>query len=241
VSGPIRPVRAASVHAKPLGLRLGLRRLSTGLLAYGAIGMVLVVLGLIATIWVGGRLGSLSDRLSTQVESVAATLESSGAALTDAGATASSFSTTLTETSQALDGAAASIATVSPKLADLEAQFRSINILGNQPLANAADVIASINTSLTGLDTRLHAISTSLTDNQAKLEANATSLTALGTRLTTLAGELRSGVVDDSLDDVRLVVVVSLLLLLTWTALPAVGALALGEWLRRTLGPATHA
>src|SRR4029077_3647808 len=62
VSGPIRPAPAPA-QPKPIGLRRALRWVSTGLLAYGAIGMVLVVLGLIATIWVGGRLGSLSDRL----------------------------------------------------------------------------------------------------------------------------------------------------------------------------------
>ena len=217
------------------GLRPGLRRLSTGLLAYGALGIVLAMLGLVATVWVGGRLGSLTDRVSTQVESVTATLEDTGAVLTDAGDTASSFAMTLTRTAESLDKAADSVSSIQPKLADLEAQFRSVDILGNQPLARAADVIAGIHTSLDGLDGRLHGIATSLTDNRASLEANARSLTALGSRLTILARDLRTGTIEESLADIRVIILVTFLLLTAWTAVPAVAAMLLGLWLRRNL------
>jgi hypothetical protein len=220
-----------------LGLRGGLRRLSTGLLAYGTAGLVLALLGLIALLWVGARLGGMADRVSTQVDSVAVTLEDTGRVLTDAGATAGSFAVTLQESAATVERAATSVAAIQPDLAALEAQFRGISILGNQPLANAANVIGEINASLDGLDVQLSAIATSMTDNQAKLEANARSLTALGSRMTIIARDLRTGVIDESLDDVRSIVTVSLLVLTIWTAVPAVGALVLGVWLRRQLSP----
>jgi hypothetical protein len=240
MTGPLQPdgtpASLAAPSSHPIGLREGLRRLSRGLLAYGTIGLVITVIGLLAMLWVGGRLGTMADRVSGQIDSVATTLEKSGTALTDAGATAGSFSTTLTETSTALDQAADSVTSIQPKLADLEAQFRSVDILGNQPLGKAADVISGIRTSLDGLDTRLHTISSSLTDNQAKLEANGASLTSLGSQLTILARDLRAGA-GQSVDDIRAVIIIVLLVLVSWTAVPAIGALVLGMWLRRTVTP----
>lgn len=224
-----------------LRLRGGLRRLSAGLIGYGTIGLVLALLGLIALVWVGGRLGGLSDRVSTQVDAIALTLEDTGSVLTDAGSSATSFGVTLDESAGTVDRAAGSIAAIQPDLAVLEAQFRAINILGNQPLANAANVIGEINTSLDGLDIQLGAIATSMRDNQEKLGANARSLTVLGSRMTILARDLRTGVIDESLDDVRTIFVVALLVLVAWTAVPAAGALALGIWLRRQVGSAVVA
>jgi hypothetical protein len=240
MTGPLRPdgtpPAAPLPAARPLGLREGLRRLSRGLLAYGTIGLIITLVGLVAMLWVGGRLGTMADRVGSQIDSVATTLEKSGTALTDAGATASSFSTTLTQTSTALDQAADSVTSIQPKLADLETQFRSVDILGNQPLGKAADVISGIRTSLDGLDTKLHTISGSLSDNQTKLEANGASLTSLGSQLTILARDLRAGA-GQSVDDIRAVIIIVLLVLVSWTAVPAIGALALGMWLRRTVAP----
>ena len=231
---PLEPLEPPAPPAPGrLRLRGGLRRLSAGLIGYGTIGLALALLGLIALVWVGGRLGGLSDRVSTQVDTIALTLEGTGRVLTDAGSSATSFGVTLDESAGTVDRAAGSIAAIQPDLAVLEAQFRAINILGNQPLANAANVIGEINTSLDGLDVQLGAIATSMRDNQEKLGANARSLTVLGSRMTILARDLRTGVIDESLDDVRSIFVVALLVLAAWTAVPAVGALALGIWLRR--------
>jgi len=50
-----------------------------------------------------------------------------------------------------------------------------------------------------------------------------------------MAERLRSGVVEDSLADVHLAILILLLVLTVWAAVPAVGALVLGVWLRREL------
>ena len=57
----------------------------------------------------------------------------------------------------------------------------------------------------------------------------------LGDSMAATAERLSSGVIEDSLADVQLVIVVLLLVLMIWTAVPAVGALAFGLWLRREL------
>ena len=53
----------------------------------------------------------------------------------------------------------------------------------------------------------------------------------LGDSTEALAARLRSGVVEDSLADVRVVIVAMFLVMTLWTVVPAVGALAFGIWL----------
>lgn len=223
---------------RPVRLGPGLRRLSTGLIAYGAIGLIVALLGLAALAWVSGRIGALADRAAVQVDAVIATLDDTSTALTDAGTTAGSFSSTLSVTASTVDQAAEAVRAVQPRLADLEAQFRSINILGNQPLAGAADMVAGISAGITGLDVRLDQIGASLSDNEDALAQNQRSLTALGVRVGALADRLRTGGIDEGLDDVQAIVTITLLVFAAWTAVPAAGALGLGWWLRRELGPA---
>lgn len=218
-----------------IDLRTGLRRLSTGLIVYGLIGLLVALLGLVALVWVGGRIDALADRARGQVDSVIATLDETGNALTLTGTTIGSFSGTLNGTAATVDQAADTIRSVRPRLAELETQFRSINILGNQPLSSAADVVAEIAAGIEGLDTRLDQVSGSLLENQAALDRYGPSLTAVGGRLGTLADRLRTGI--GTVADVQAIVTITLLVFTAWTAVPAAGALGLGWWLRRT-GPA---
>ena len=48
-------------------LAVGLRRASSGLLVYGAVGLLVAALGLVALVWVGGRVTMLSERTAAQV------------------------------------------------------------------------------------------------------------------------------------------------------------------------------
>ena len=134
--------------------------------------------------------------------------------------------------------AAVTVRNLRPSLRDLETQLSAINILGSQPFGRAAALFGTMATDLEGLDTRLDLIATDLEGNRGALVANAQSLDALGTRLAARAGRLRSGMVHDGLADVRALLLLALVAFLAWTAVPAVGALALGWWLRRELDPA---
>jgi len=221
---------------RPLGLRGGLRRLSTGLIAYGAIGLVVAVIGLGGLIGVSSRINSAADRAAVSIDELATTLDKTATALNDASATAGSFAVTIEGASTTLDQAATTVATVEPQLMGLQDQFRSINILGAQPLSRAADLMASIATSINGLDQRLSSVSTALLANHDALSANRDSLAALGTQMDSLAERLRSGVIQESLADQQAVVTILILVFVMWTAVPAIGALLLGFWLRRELG-----
>lgn len=219
-------------------LRPGLRRLANGLVIYGVIGLIVSLLGLVGLSWAGDRIGDLSDKTSARVTQIAETLDATSRALSDASETANTFATTLTTTVAAVDAASARVRDLEPTLADLESQFRSINILGAQPLSKAADVVGSIHGTLNGLDTQLSTVADSLRNGHDRLAANGSSLGVLGTKIGTLADDLRSGIVEDSLSDLRSIFTVTMLVLAAWAAVPAVGALVVGVWLRRTLSPA---
>lgn len=223
---------------RPLGLRGGLARLSTGLIVYGIIGLILAGLGLGALAFINGKVGSLSDRVETSVDQIATTLERTADVLHDASTTAQTFTVTLERSAEGVSAAADTIRGVRTNLERLESVLRAVNILGLSPLGPAGDAVGGIADSIEGLDTRLTAIADSLATNRDSLAANATSLGQLGDSTEATAERLRSGVVEASLDDVHAVTVVMMLLFVAWTAVPAVGALALGTWLRREVRPA---
>jgi hypothetical protein len=216
-------------------LRLGLQRLSRGLIAYGIVGLIVAAIGLGALVWANGRIGTLSDRVGTTVDSLATTVDNTATALNDASATAESFTTTIDTSVAALTSVADTIGTVRDDLRNLESQLRSVSILGSSPLNGPANTVGNIATSLESLDGRLSAIGESLATNRDSLARNAVSLGALGDSTAALAIRLRSGSVEDSLDDVAVVITVMLLVFTAWAAVPAVGALAFGIWLRREL------
>ena len=220
------------------GLRGGLHRLSQGLIAYGILGLVVAAIGFGALVWVNGRVSDLRGEVATTLRQEAATMGLASNVLRDAATTAQSFSVTVDQSSQAVSSAADTITEVQSDLTALEAQLRSVSILGATPLSSSADAVGRIATSMEGLDTRLSLIADSLAGNRAALAANATSLGQLGDITQTLAARLGSGVIDDSLGDLQRVISVTLLVLAAWSLVPTIGALVLGVWLRRELGRA---
>lgn len=221
----------------PADLRPALRRLGSGLMIYGAVGLVLALVGLLAMLYVGGRLGDMAERTSAQVETIIATLEDASTALIDAGATAGSFAGTLERTPPAIQGAADTIGNVQSQLEDVSSQLALFSILGANPLSSVADLFGGISSGLGNLDAELSQVAADLGDNRDRLLANAESLDALGVRLQLVADELRAGVIQESLADVQLIASLLAFILVIWTAVPAVGALLLGWWLRRELAP----
>jgi hypothetical protein len=222
-------------ETRPLGLRGGLRRVSQGLIGYGIVGLVVAAICLIALIWVNGRIGSLRAEIETTVGNLATTMERTANTLHDASTTAQSFTVTVEQSAQAVSSAADTITEVRGGLGSLEAQLRAVSILGAQPLSAPADAVGRIGASLEGLDTRLDAIATGLDGNRDALARNATSLGQLGDSVEAMAARLDSGVVEDSLGDIQMVIVVVLLVFTAWSIVPAVGALVAGLWLRREL------
>lgn len=217
-------------------LRAVLRRLATGLIAYGLTGLLLAVIALIAVVWAGGRLTAVGQRVETQIAAVVETLDRTSLALADAGTSATSFSVTMERTPPVVRQTAQAIADVRTDLRAAENQFSQFEFLGRRPLGGVADAFGRMAANLDGLDERLDLIATDLESNRTALLANATSLSALGARLGLVADDLRGGVVADGFADLRSSAIILALVLLVWMTIPAAGAMWLGWWLRRAVG-----
>jgi hypothetical protein len=220
-----------------LGLRGGLRRLSTALIAYGGVGLAVAAIGLVALVWASLRISALTDTVDREVGQLTTTLERTAKTLHDASDSADAFSFTLDRTPPSVRQSAATIRNLRPNLQAVETQLSSINILGSQPLADAARLFGQMASDLEGLDTRLDQIADDLDVDRDTLRQNATSLDDLGDRTSALSQRIRAGFVQSAFGDLGTVFVLTMLVFVGWTAVPAVGALALGVWLRRTLVP----
>ena len=221
---------------RALGLPEERHRLSRGLIAYGIVGLVVAAIGFGAMVWVNGRIGQIRDDAEGTVARLAITTELAANVLHGASTTAQSFSTTVDQSAQAVSAAAVTITEVRSELTALEAQLRSVNILGATPLSAPADAVGRIAASIDGLDTRLSLIADSVKGNRDALAGNATALLQLSDSTEALAARLGSGVGQNSFGDVQQVIAVTLLMFAAWSFVPAAGALVLGVWLRRELG-----
>ncbi len=223
-------------ETRPFVSRGGLHRLSSGLIAYGIVGLLVAGMGLGALVWVNGRMQAVGELVDSSVDELATTLERTALALEDASATAESFTGTIDRTVEGVSSAADTIASVRSNLETLEGVLRAVNILGLTPLGPPAEAVGGIANAIEGLDTRLSAIADGLGGNRDSLATNGESLGRVADSTAAMAERLRSGVIEASLDDVQAVIGVVLFLLVVWTSVPAVGALGVGLWLRRELG-----
>ena len=215
--------------------QLGLRRLTGVLIGYGIVGLVVAVVGL-AALFVGlGRVNGLSDTLRDDVGGVARAMERTATVLDNAAATARGFGTTIDSSTTALATAAGDLRAIVPQLRSIETQANAINILGSQPLAPIAGLFGQIAGQLSDLDTQLDGIATNLGGNRAALDANAASLAALAIETRSLGDRLGGDALPGAVDDARLLLIAMLGIGTLGAAVPAVGALLVGLWLRRTL------
>lgn len=218
-----------------LGLRGGLLRLSTGLVVYGGIGLGVAALGLVAVAWASLRVAALTETVDREVGQLTTTLDRTAATLHDASDSAGAFSFTLDRTPPSVRQAADTIRNLRPNLQAVESQLASINILGSQPLADAARLFGQMAADLEGLDTRLDQIADDLDVDRDTLRQNAASLDDLGDRTTALSQRIQGGFVQSGIGDLGTVFVLTMLVFVGWTAVPAAGALVLGLWLRGVL------
>ena len=194
-------------------LRGGLGRLSRGLIAYGVIGLIVAVVGLALLLYANTRIDAAGDRVEASVGQLTTTLDRTAQALHDASTTAATFNTTLDRTQTAVAAAANTIVSVRTNLQNLEGVLRSVSILGASPLGGAANAVGGIASSIEGLDSKLTGIADGLATSRDALAANADSLGALGDSIAATSERLGSGVVEDSLADVHVAIVLLLFVL----------------------------
>jgi hypothetical protein len=215
--------------------RPGLRRLTGVLIGYGVVGLVVALLGLGALVVGLGRIDTLAAGLDDNLGGLATTLEKTATTLDDAASTARGFGVTIDSSTTALSTAATDIRQIVPRLRDIETQANAINILGSQPLAPIAGLFGQIAGQLSDLDAQLDGVATSLAGNRSALETNAASLAALASETRTLGERLDGDSLAAVVGDARLLLMAMLLIGAVGAAVPAVGALLVGLWLRREL------
>lgn len=219
----------------------GLFRLANALIVYGAIGLVVAVLGFVALFAASARINSLGDRIVSEAVTLDAIIEQTADVIDDASTTAASFGPTMAQTSVTVGEAASAIRDIEPRLRDLETQANAIEIFGNRPVAPLGQLFGQIATDVSGLDEQLDAIATEMGQNEAALKANATSLDALADLIHAYAGRLKPEAIDVGIDDARRLLLITLALFIGWTAIPAVGAIVVGRWMRGLVDPARGA
>jgi hypothetical protein len=73
--------------------------------------------------------------------------------------------------------------------------------------------------------------------NEEALTANADSLGALADLVRAYKGRLKPAAIDAGIDEARRLLLLTLALFIGWTAVPAVGSLIVGRWMRRLVVP----
>ncbi len=217
--------------------RRGLLRLANALTVYGAVGLLAMAIGIAALISASGRIGSLGERIVSEAVSLDAIIDRTAGVLNDAAATAGSFGPTVKQTSGTVRSAAVAIRDIEPRLRDLETQANAIDIFGSKPVAPLGQLFGQIAGDISGLDNQLDGIATEMDRNEAALTANSASLGALADLVGAYKGRLKPAAIDAGIEDARRLLLITLALFIGWTAIPAVGSLIVGRWMRRLLAP----
>jgi hypothetical protein len=217
--------------------RRGLLRLANALIVYGVIGLLAAAIGFAALISASSRIGSLGERIVSEAVSLDAIIVLTADVLDDAATTAGTFGPTVKQTSVTVSQAAGAIREIEPRLRDLETQANAIEIFGQRPVAPLGQLFGQIATDVSGLDEQLDGIATEMGRNEEALTANAASLGALADLVRAYKGRLQPAAIDAGIDDARRLLLLTLALFIGWTAVPAVGSLIVGRWMRRLVEP----
>jgi hypothetical protein len=215
--------------------RRGLSRLANGLIVYGAIGLLVAAGGIAALIAASAGIGSLGDRITSEAVTLDSIIDRTADVLDDAATTAATLGPTVKRTSTTVGDAAAALRDVEPRLRDIETQANAIDIFGSHPVAPLGQLFGQIAGDISGLDEQLDGIATELGRNEAALTANAESLTALARLARAYTDRLKPAAIDAGIDEARRLLLITLGLFIGWTAVPAVGALVVGRWMRRLI------
>jgi hypothetical protein len=211
------------------------RRLSRVLVGFGIVGLVVALLALVGLAVGVARVNGFADKFGGDVDGIARTLDRTSAVIDKAATTANGFGATIDGTTGALGVVGGDIDSIVPRLQAIADQTAAISILGANPLASVSGLFRDIATQLGDVRGQLTAIGTSLTTNRAALAANASSLSDLAAETTRLSDRLNGASINAAIGDVRLLLVIVLGIGALGAAVPAVGALVVGLWLRRAL------
>jgi hypothetical protein len=217
--------------------RRGLFRLANALIVYGVVGILAAAIGIVALIGASGRIGSLGDRIVADAVSLDAIIVLTADVLDDAATTVGTFGPTVERTSATITSAAGALRDLEPRLRDVETQANAFEIFGQRPVAPLGQLFGQIATDISGLPDQLDGIATEMGRNQTALTANAASLRALANVVRAYKDRVKPEAIDAGIDESRGLLQFTLALFIGWTAVPAVGSLIVGRWMRRLVEP----
>ncbi|HEX2756293.1 MAG TPA: hypothetical protein VHM48_12565 [Candidatus Limnocylindrales bacterium] len=221
----------------PAEWRRGLFRLANALIVYGVIGILAAAIGIAALIGASGRIGSLGERIVSEAVSLDAIIGSSADVLDGAATTVGTLGPTVERTSATVSAAAGALRDIEPRLRDVETQANAFEIFGQRPVASLGQLFGQIATDISGLDEQLDGIATEMGRTKAALTANAESLGALADLIRAYKDRLKPEAIDAGIDEARRLLLFTLTLFIGWTAVPAIGSLIVGRWMRRLVEP----
>jgi hypothetical protein len=212
------------------------RRLGTGMLAFGVVGVVLA--GLIAVALLGGAVAArnLDERLVADQNRIAASLTRLTLTMETLAVTVEHAGDTLTASRDAMTHASDLLADIATTSTDL-ANALDISILGSRPFASAANGIRTIGAKTTVFAQDATALAVAL-------DANVTDTTAMAGQIRTAktqASELAASIVAfDQIDQIVGLLIGGIVLggLLTAWVAAAAGACAWVGWRLRRSSPA---
>ncbi len=215
------------------GLDINPRRLGTGLLAFGITGVILA--GLIAVALLGGAVAArnLDDRLVADQNRIAASLTRLTLTMDTFATTADHAGATLGSSRDALVHASSLLGTISTTSTDLANALGLVSILGNQPLASAANGIRKVADETTVFAQDATALAVALDANAKDATAMADQIRAAKTQVAELAANVAAF---DRIDQIVALIIGGIVLggLLTlWVAVAAAICAWFGWRLRR--------
>ena len=203
------------------------RQLSAGLVAYGAVGLLLFVVSLPVIV---GPLASLG-RIATQRGDAVRWLDLTGQGLDDVGRGSANAGTSLASATTAARNAALLAQELSASMASLR-DASGLSILGSQPLAGLTDGFDRVAGRARDLSSSMTSLAASLEQNTGDFAAISAHTAALREQVSSLRDTLAApGAV--AAESMAAWLVPAALLLVIWLATPALASLVAGVWILR--------
>jgi hypothetical protein len=208
------------------------RRLGMGLVVYGALGILLLLL---TAYLVAGSLGAIIDLGATidrQRSALIASLDATSATLADVDRATANVTDNVRSGASAARDAASLTTDLASAMDELQAASGA-SFLGNRPFAALGDRFAEVGTRARAVSTSLGNLATTMDRDIGAIDSARTSLSAARNEVANLRGLLGGGTLSAQLGAFALarVIVVGLLV---WLAVPAAVSLAAGWLLLRS-------
>ena len=213
-------------------LGIDLRRMGTGLLVFGVVGMI--VAGIVAVGLAAGAISArnLDERVAADQARLVTTLERVDATMARTVTTIGNAGSTLTTTSETIGSAGDVLGRVADTSEELS-QSLDVSILGSRPLQGAATRFGQLAVDARAFQDKADALATNLGVNAGDAGALADSVEDLRTELSSLQSRVSSFEVTGQLVSYLVGGILLLSLLVAWLAVAGAGCAWFGYRLRR--------